>query len=36
MGNAYLEFYITVRKNDTANFHNDDPIRLLKNPYAFF
>ena len=35
--NAYFEFNITVRKNDTTNFHNDDPIRLVKNgfPYCF-
>ena len=37
IGNAYLEFNITVRKNDTTNFHNDDPIRLVNNgfPYCF-
>ena len=35
IGNCYLEFDITVRKNDNTNFHNDDPIRLVKNPYAF-
>ena len=35
IGKAYLEFDITIRKNDTTNFHNDDPIRLVKNPYAF-
>ena len=33
--NAYLEFDNTVRKNDTANFHNDGPVRLLKNAFAF-
>ena len=33
--NAYLEFKITVRKNDTTNFHNDDPIRLVINGFAF-
>ena len=32
-GNAYLEFKITVRKNDTTNFHIDDPIRLVKNGF---
>ena len=31
-GNAYLEFDITVRKNDTTNFHNDDPTRLVIKP----
>ena len=25
-GKAYLEFNITVRKNDDTNFHHDDPI----------
>ena len=35
IGNAYLEFNITVRKNDTANFHNDDPIRLVNNGFPF-
>ena len=35
IGNAYLEFNITVRKNDTTNFHNDDPIRLVNNRFAF-
>ena len=35
IGNAYLEFNITVRKNDTTNFHNDDPVRLVKNGFAF-
>ena len=35
IGIAYLEFNITVRKNDTTNFHNDDPIRLVKNSFAF-
>ena len=33
-GNAYLESNITVRKNDTTNFHNDDPIPLIKNAFA--
>ena len=35
IGNGYLEFNITVRKNDTTNFHNEDPIRLVNNGYAF-
>ena len=35
IGNAYLEFNITVRKHDTTNFHNDDPVRLINNAFAF-
>ena len=35
IGNAYLEFNVTVRKNDTTNFHNDDPVRLVNNGFAF-
>ena len=35
IGNAYLEFNITVRKNDDTNFHYDDPVRLVNNGYAF-
>ena len=35
IGNAYLEFNITVRKNDDTNFHYDDPVRLVSNGYAF-
>ena len=35
IGNAYLKFNITVRKNDTTNFHNDDPVRLVNNGFAF-
>ena len=35
IGNGYLEFHITVRKNDTTNFHIEDPIRLVNNGYAF-
>ena len=35
IGNAYLDFKITVRKNDSTNFHNDDPIRLVNNGFAF-
>ena len=35
IGNGYLEFNITVRKNDTKNFHVEDPIRLVNNGYAF-
>ena len=35
IGNAYLEFNITVRKNDTTNFHDDDPVRLVNNAFAY-
>ena len=35
IGNAYLEFDFTVRKNDTTNFHYDDPIRLVNKGFAF-
>ena len=35
IGNGCLEFNITVRKNDTTNFHIEDPIRLVNNGYAF-
>ena len=35
IGNAYLEFNITVRKNDTTNFHNDNPVRLVNNGFAY-
>ena len=34
IGNAYLEFNITVRKSDTTNFHKDDPVRLVNNAFA--
>ena len=35
IGNVYLEFNITIRKNGTTNFHNDDPVRLVNNGFAF-
>ena len=35
IGNGYLEINITVRKRDTTNFHNDDPVRLVNNGFAF-
>ena len=35
IGNAYLEFNVTVRKNDSTNFHNDDPVRLVNNGFAY-
>ena len=35
IGNGYLEVIKTVRKNDTTNFHIEDPIRLVNNGFAF-
>ena len=35
IGIAYLEFNITVRKNDTTKFHNDDHVRLVNNGFAY-
>ena len=35
IGISYLEFDNTVRKNDTTNFHYDDPIRSVNNAFAF-
>ena len=35
IGNVYLEFNITVRKTDDANFHHEDPVRLVNNGYPF-
>ena len=35
IGNAYVEFNFTVRKNDDTIFHNDDPIRLVNNGLNF-
>ena len=35
IGNAYLEFNITVRENDDTNLQFDDPFRLVKNGFAF-
>ena len=35
IGNVYIEFNITVRKNGTSNFHIEDPIRLVNNASAF-
>ena len=35
IGNVYLEFNITVRKNDGTNFHYDDPARLVNNGFTF-
>ena len=35
IGNAYLEFNITVRQNDDTNFHHEDFVRLLNKGFAF-
>ena len=35
IGNGYSEFNITVRKNDSTNFHIEDPIRLVNKGFAF-
>ena len=34
IGNGYLEFDKTVRKNDITNFHYDDPVRLKNNGFV--
>ena len=33
--NGFLDFNVTVRKNDTTSFHEGDHIRLVRNPVAF-
>ena len=35
IGNAYLEFNITLRKKDDTNSHHEDPVRLVNNGFAF-
>ena len=35
IGNAFLEINITVRKNDTTNFQDDDPVRSVKKGFAY-
>ena len=35
IGKSYLEFNITVRKINTTNFRHEDPLRLVKNGFAF-
>ena len=35
IGNAYVEFDITVSKDDNTNFLYDNPIRLVNNLFAF-
>ena len=35
IGNAYPEFDITLLKNFTTNFHNEDLVRLVFNRFTF-
>ena len=35
VSDACLEFDITVRKNDTTNFHRENSIRLVNSAFAF-
>ena len=35
VGNSYLEFDITVRREDNANFTNNSAIRLTNNGFAY-
>ena len=35
VGDSYLEFDITVRRNDDADFGGNDPIRMTNNAFAF-
>ena len=35
IGNCHSEFDIKVQKNDGANFHSDNPIRLINIAFAF-
>ena len=35
IGNGYSEFDITVQKNESTTFKNDDPFRLENNAFAF-
>ena len=35
IGNSYLEFDITVRREDNANFDDNSAIRLVNNAFAF-
>ena len=35
IGNASLEFDVTVRKDDNTKFRYDDPIRLVNNRFPF-
>ena len=36
VGNSYLEFDITVRREDNANFTNNSHIRLTNNAFAYY
>ena len=36
VGNSYLEFDITVRREDNANFTNNSFIRLTNNAFAYY
>ena len=35
VGNSFLEFDITVRREDDANFTNNSRIRLMNNAFAY-
>ena len=35
VGNSYLEFDLTVRREDNAIFTNNSPIRLTNNAFAY-
>ena len=35
IGDAYLEFDITVGKSDDTNYHHEDSVRLVNNGFAF-
>ena len=35
VGNSYLEYDITVRREDNANFTHNSPIRLTNNAFAY-
>ena len=35
IGNSFLKFDITVRRDDTTNFHRENPIRLVSIVFAF-
>ena len=35
IGNSYVEFVITVRREDNANFTDNSPIRMTNNAFAY-
>ena len=35
IANAFIEFKVTVRKNDDTKFHYNDPAHLINNGFAF-